>query len=412
MVYTNLSNGSKGDNVKKLQTALVNAGYSVGSAGVDGIYGKDTQAAVKKYQQDNGMNASGVADDAMLTKLYTPASTGTPQTDAAPQNPTVPNRYDPVSDDAYQQALSVLQAASDNTPSYSGTYDGQLQELYDQIVNRPKFSYDINSDMLYNQYVQQYQQMGKMAMNDTMGQAAALTGGYGSSYGQAVGQQQYDAYLQRLNDAIPELYGMAYDRYNDETDALLKQYSMLGDMRDEEYGRYQDAYSKWYSERAYAQEQADQAYQRGYNSWSDDYSIAEKRAAMLADSGDFTGYAELYGDNAASSMQASWIYSNPDLAYRNGLIDAKDYKSITGKYPAGYSSGSSNAAKPTTEQNVTLEDKVTLEDIENSYNKIPSRTSAKATNFLRDLSADVKANPDSYSFTSSELDDWARKKHI
>ena len=46
-------------------------------------------------------------------------------------------------------------------------------------------------------------QQGKQAMQDTMGQAAALTGGYGSTYGQAVGQQQYDAYLQNLNDEVP-----------------------------------------------------------------------------------------------------------------------------------------------------------------------------------------------------------------
>ena len=46
-------------------------------------------------------------------------------------------------------------------------------------------------------------------MKDTMGQAAALTGGYGSSYAESSAQQQYDAYLQQLGDIVPELAGKA-----------------------------------------------------------------------------------------------------------------------------------------------------------------------------------------------------------
>ena len=47
----------------------------------------------------------------------------------------------------------------------------------------------------------------------TMGQAAALTGGYGSSYSQAVGQEQYGAYLEKLGNVMPQLYSAAYSRY-------------------------------------------------------------------------------------------------------------------------------------------------------------------------------------------------------
>ena len=153
------------------------------------------------------------------------------------QGGTVQMRYDPASDAAYQQALSALTAANKNAPTYAGSYDGQLADLYDQIVNRDKFSYSVNDDALYQQYAQQYAQAGRLAMQDTMGQAAALTGGYGSSYGQSVGQQQYDAYLQRLNDVVPELYNAAYGRYQDEGSALAQQYAMMGDLRNQEYAQ-------------------------------------------------------------------------------------------------------------------------------------------------------------------------------
>jgi len=276
--YSNLSIGSSGEEVKKLQQALINAGYSVGSTGADGKYGSNTQAAVKAYQKANGLSVDGIAGNQTQSSLYgsgtqqTQATTATTSTPAAStsttQQLTKPaDTYDASADAAYQQALSALQAAQKSAPTYANSYDGQLKELYDQIVNRDKFSYDINSDALYQQYADQYTQKGKMAMMDTMGQAAALTGGYASTYGQAVGQQQYDAYLQQLNDVVPELYQQAYQQYQDEGDKLTQQYALLGDLADDEYGKYQDQYNKWLTERAYAQDAADTAYQRGYNNW-------------------------------------------------------------------------------------------------------------------------------------------------
>ena len=262
--YNNLYRGSKGEDVKKMQQALINAGYSVGSAGADGSFGPDTEKAVLRYQKNNGLKTDGIAGNNTLGKLYgssTKTSSKTTSTSTQPKTPT----YNPVNDKAYQSALASLQAANKNMPQYAGTYDGQLKELYDQIVNRDKFSYDINSDMLYQQYANQYAQNGKLAMMDSMGQAAALNGGYGSSYGQAVGQQIYNAYLQQLSDIVPDLYAQAYDQYNAEGDKLMQQYAMMGDLANDEYAKYQDAYNRWANERAYAQEQADNAYNRGYN---------------------------------------------------------------------------------------------------------------------------------------------------
>lgn len=263
--YSNLYRGSKGEDVKKMQQALINAGYSVGSAGADGSFGPDTEKAVLKFQKDNGLKTDGIAGNNTLGKLYGSSMTPskTTSTSTQPKTPT----YNPVNDKAYQSALASLQAANKNMPQYAGTYDGQLKELYDQIVNRDKFSYDINSDMLYKQYANQYIQNGKLAMMDSMGQAAALNGGYGSSYGQAVGQQTYNAYLQQLSDIVPDLYAQAYDQYNAEGDKLLQQYALIGDLKDDEYAKYQDAYNRWANERAYAQEQVDNAYDRGYNEY-------------------------------------------------------------------------------------------------------------------------------------------------
>lgn len=85
-------------------------------------------------------------------------------------------------------------------------------------------------------------------MQDTMGQAAALTGGYGSTYGEQVGQQAYNAYLQNLNDIVPQLQQQAYQRYQDEGTDLYNQYSLVKGREDTDYGRYRDTVSDYYSD--------------------------------------------------------------------------------------------------------------------------------------------------------------------
>ncbi len=55
-----LSKGSKGNAVKALQTLLIGYGYSCGKAGVDGSFGGDTLAAVKKYQKAKGLSVDGI----------------------------------------------------------------------------------------------------------------------------------------------------------------------------------------------------------------------------------------------------------------------------------------------------------------------------------------------------------------
>lgn len=148
-----------------------------------------------------------------------------------------------------QAAQAYLEQIKSSKPgAYQSRWDDELTSLYDQIRNRKKFSYDMGTDPLYLQYRDQYQRQGRLAMQDTMGQAAALTGGYGSTYGEQVGQQAYNAYLQKLNDIVPQLQQQAYQRYQDEGTDLYNQFSLVKSRDDTDYGRYRDTVSDWYSD--------------------------------------------------------------------------------------------------------------------------------------------------------------------
>lgn len=134
---------------------------------------------------------------------------------------------------------------------YQSPWEDQLKETANKILNREKFSYDLNGDALYKQYKDRYTQQGKQAMMDTMGQAQAMTGGYGNSYAQSVGQQTYQGYMQGLTDKIPTLYQIAMDKYVSEGNQMRDNLNLMMQQDDIEYGRYRDqladqntAYSK------------------------------------------------------------------------------------------------------------------------------------------------------------------------
>ena len=141
---------------------------------------------------------------------------------------------------AYAETMAALKQAEQELPDFTSSYDGEIGRLFEKIVQRPAFRYDAESDPLFNSYRDRYAREGRLAMQDTMGQAAHLTGGYSSSYGQTVGQQQYDAYLQKLGDAMPELYGAALKKWQAEGEQLSGQFNAASTLAEREYGRARD----------------------------------------------------------------------------------------------------------------------------------------------------------------------------
>lgn len=74
-----LRRGDKGDAVILLQSELIRLGYPLPKYGIDGDFGKETEMAVKQFQQDNRLTADGVVgpktwkalDGSEAMKMYT-----------------------------------------------------------------------------------------------------------------------------------------------------------------------------------------------------------------------------------------------------------------------------------------------------------------------------------------------------
>ncbi|WP_312310433.1 peptidoglycan-binding domain-containing protein [Stenotrophomonas indicatrix] len=115
-----LVKGERGDEVKALQGKLAALGYTAADGkalGTDGIFGKDTLAAVKQFQANNGLEQDGKAGRQTLARLDDPAAVKAgAQTAAAPARaeptaPAAPSMRDPshAENPRFNQALEKLQ---------------------------------------------------------------------------------------------------------------------------------------------------------------------------------------------------------------------------------------------------------------------------------------------------------------
>lgn len=117
-----------------------------------------------------------------------------------------------------------------------------IERLAEDYVNSNYESFTKGSD--YESLAKRYSDQGRKAMEDTMGQVAARTGGLASSYATTAGQQAYGDWMGRLEDAARSLYdsqmaekasklGVAQNMYD-------RGYNEWNDQRDFDYGVAQD----------------------------------------------------------------------------------------------------------------------------------------------------------------------------
>ena len=198
----------------------------------------------------------------------------------------------------------------------------QLEDTYNQINGREKFSYDMNNDAFYQQYAQRYADNAKLAMQDTVGQISALTGGYGNSYAATAGQAMYNQQMEGLNDRATELYQLALQQYNAESDRLNNLYSITANA----YGMEQDRIN---AEIAEAQWNADfDERQRQYN-----LGLMMDAAGMAIDVGKF-GANMAFDVSRAAVSDYQWGKSFDYKAERDKVSDQQFADQLALEYDA------------------------------------------------------------------------------
>ena len=199
---------------------------------------------------------------------------------------------------------------------FTSPWSDAMNDTIGRIRDREPYRFDLDTNGLYQQYRNQYTKLGQQAMKDTMGQAAGLTGGYGSSYAQNVGQQAYNGYLEKLNNIVPDLYAQGKAAYDADTNNLYNQLAMYGDAYNRDYNTWRDQLGdqRYYEQLAYDRDQAQldrdwQQKQWDYNVQQDTQNHSYNLAMQMIQSGQVpdAGMLQAAGIDAAyAKKMASW----------------------------------------------------------------------------------------------------------
>lgn len=239
----------------------------------------------------------------------------------------------PATNNFYNQ-LQKLQ----NSNKLSGTFNYDNQKGYNQalsnLANQPKFSYDLSKDTLYNQMKDQYQAMGQQAMEDTIGQASAMTGGYGNSYATTAGSQAYQGYMQQLNNNIADLYNLALNTHTAETNRLQNVFNAYSTDRGTKNNEWQgnwNVYNNRFSNLANAYGDSRNYDLNSYNTQANAMGNVSNLKQNRADKSETMDYnlwdktnqnkISLYG------LRDAWEQNQAENAYKNKALQADtDYK--------------------------------------------------------------------------------------
>lgn len=194
---------------------------------------------------------------------------------------------------AYIPTASAKKAGAEDfsyrtAPAYVSKYQSAIDALTGQITGRKGFEYDPETDPAYRQYREQYTQAGKRAMEDTLGQVSARTGGLASTYAGSAAQQTYDQYMSALADKVPELRQLAYQMYAAEGDRQRSDLELLRALEQGDYGRYQDLLGQYNADRSFAYGQyrdavGDRRYQQELDYQRDRDAISDQRYQQQMD---------------------------------------------------------------------------------------------------------------------------------
>lgn len=287
------------------------------------------------------------------TPNQTPLASHGFQAAASPNTKTAENQYltgyTPSSfntssiTDRYLNHLNKLEK---NAPGeFQSQYSSDIQNIINSIKNRPQFNTDdvFQSD-LYTTMREQAIKNGQKSMRDTMGNAQAATGGYGSTYAQAAGQQAYDNALANFNNTTLDIYDRVYNQYLQEGQELYNKLNMYNNQDAIDYNRYRDTVSDYYNDLNYYAGRYD-------SSWGQDMSQYQQNEQMQQWAENYA-YQKTQDALAQQNWQTQFDYQKEQdaLAQQNWQAQfdyqkEQDAKQLALAYAKARSSGSGKSSK-------------------------------------------------------------------
>ena len=296
------------------------AGMTAASSGSipSSIMDVDWQALINDAVSRGDYASAAIYEQNRNNKINSPGYTGS-------QTPT--NLYS-----------MFLPTAQTSRPTYDSAYGDEIDALLQKVLDSNFSDFQQGSDYqsLYDRYVSG----GQKAMQDVLGQLAARTGGYASSYATNAAGQAYNDYMTTLEDAARAMY-------SDQLQQKMQNLGLLTDAENNNYNQYLNALDQWNTDRNFQYNQyldnRNWQYQLGRDQVEDQryedetaYNQALLQAQTLADYGDFSGYKALgYSDAQIQLMRA---------AYQSQMAASRSSGSSGGSKSSSSSGGDGNTS--------------------------------------------------------------------
>lgn len=186
----------------------------------------------------------------------------------------------------------LMEQYGQQMPEYNNTRSPQIDAMVDAILNREPFSYDHTTDPTYLAYEQQYKRLGDRAREDTLGDIAALNGGYASSWATSAASQAQNDFNSQLSGIIPELYDAAYNRYLNEDSLKRDDLSILLGLEQTDYDRYRDSVGDYQWQQSFdtSNDQWQQSFD--WNKTVDQWNMDMQKVDQLMSKWQMTGVAD------------------------------------------------------------------------------------------------------------------------
>jgi len=273
-----LAYGSRGDDVLKYQQQLQQAGYD--PKGLDGIWGKNTEAAHQAYTTSlqkaptslAGPTAAPTTDPtAGLVGLRNTAERAGATVGWSPDTgPTLNGSKIDTSgmtlhnQNWYGKPEDIYgMLATSKAPEYNmggGMFSPEdMQGLVQKILNPEAFSFDETNPM-FSSMMGQAERTGEKAFNNNIANLTALSGGRLNSWAAGQASQAREGATQEI---MPQLYQLAYGMWNDQQDRHLTNMNALMGLDNTMYGRSRDSYGDMLNAANTGLGIQDQKYNRG-----------------------------------------------------------------------------------------------------------------------------------------------------
>jgi len=162
---------------------------------------------------------------------------------------------------SYEKNNNPQIVSSNNSPAtvetsskpteFTSKYNEQINNYLDKILNQGEFEYNVNDDPQFAYYKEMYNRLGEKAFKDSIGNLSPATNGQTNSWATTSANQSKQGYNEKLMDIVPELENNAYNRHNNEVNAMVEKLQLLKDQDNSDYNKYRDLISDYNTEKTY-----------------------------------------------------------------------------------------------------------------------------------------------------------------